>query len=263
MPRSSRSSSSKNNSTANLGFEAKLWLAADEVRNQNDEGRIRLERPDQGVRAADYPPLRKPAKNHGSANSWQTTPPVGNIGRRELPRSPSRTKQTRMERLGMSDIDGKAARVAVSEWATSESVHREMRRFTARTGRVGILAGTAGGKWPHDPRATPAIARRVRRTHRDFRYHYQTRPRFGLSRFLPSSFLLQTFPAWVQHFIHHLAPRGMAGLVLANGSMSSDRSGEGDIRRALIEADLVDCMVALPGQLFYSTQIPVCLWAAL
>ncbi len=66
--------------------------------------------------------------------------------------------------------------------------------------------------------------------------------------------------AWVQHFIHHLAPQGMAGFVLANGSMSSHQSGEGDIRRALIEADLVDCMVALPGQLFYSTQIPVCLW---
>ncbi len=66
--------------------------------------------------------------------------------------------------------------------------------------------------------------------------------------------------AWVQHFIHHLAPKGMAGFVLANGSMSSNQSGEGDIRRALIEADLVDCMVALPGQLFYSTQIPVCLW---
>jgi hypothetical protein len=64
----------------------------------------------------------------------------------------------------------------------------------------------------------------------------------------------------VQHFIHHLAPHGMAGFVLANGSMSSNQSGEGDIRRALIEADLVDCMVALPGQLFYSTQIPVCLW---
>ena len=59
--------------------------------------------------------------------------------------------------------------------------------------------------------------------------------------------------AWVQHFIHHLAPHGMAGFVLANGSMSSNQSGEGDIRRALIEADLVDCMVALPGQLFYST----------
>lgn len=66
--------------------------------------------------------------------------------------------------------------------------------------------------------------------------------------------------AWVQHFIHHLAPTGMAGFLLANGSMSSNQSGEGDIRKAIIEADLVDCMVALPGQLFYSTQIPVCLW---
>jgi len=66
--------------------------------------------------------------------------------------------------------------------------------------------------------------------------------------------------AWVQHFIHHLSPRGTAGFVLANGSMSSNTSGEGEIRKAIIEADLVDCMVALPGQLFYSTQIPVCLW---
>jgi type I restriction enzyme M protein len=66
--------------------------------------------------------------------------------------------------------------------------------------------------------------------------------------------------AWVQHFIHHLAPAGLAGFVLANGSMSSNQSGEGEIRKAIIEADLVDCMVALPGQLFYSTQIPVCLW---
>ena len=66
--------------------------------------------------------------------------------------------------------------------------------------------------------------------------------------------------AWVQHFIHYLAPQGMAGFVLANGSMSSNQSGEGTIRQALIEADLVDCMVALPGQLFYSTQIPVFRW---
>ncbi len=66
--------------------------------------------------------------------------------------------------------------------------------------------------------------------------------------------------AWVQHFIHHLAPAGIAGFVLANGSMSSNQSGEGEIRKAIVEADLVDCMVALPGQLFYSTQIPVCLW---
>ncbi len=66
--------------------------------------------------------------------------------------------------------------------------------------------------------------------------------------------------AWVQHFIHHLSPNGTAGFVLANGSMSSNTSGEGDIRKAIIEDDLVACMVALPGQLFYSTQIPVGLW---
>lgn len=66
--------------------------------------------------------------------------------------------------------------------------------------------------------------------------------------------------AWLQHILHHLAPRGTAGVVLANGSMSSQQSGEGDIRRAMIEQDKVDCMVALPGQLFYSTQIPACLW---
>ena len=66
--------------------------------------------------------------------------------------------------------------------------------------------------------------------------------------------------AWVQHFIHHLAPQGMAGFVLANGSMSSNQSGEGEIRKAIVEANLLDCVVALPGELFYSTQIPVCLW---
>lgn len=66
--------------------------------------------------------------------------------------------------------------------------------------------------------------------------------------------------AWLQHIYHHLAPNGTAGVVLANGSMSSQQSGEGEIRKAMIEADVVDCMVALPGQLFYSTQIPACLW---
>lgn len=66
--------------------------------------------------------------------------------------------------------------------------------------------------------------------------------------------------AWVQHMVHHLSPTGTAGFVLANGSMSSNQSGEGEIRKNLLEADLVDCMVAMPGQLFYSTQIPVCLW---
>jgi type I restriction enzyme M protein len=60
--------------------------------------------------------------------------------------------------------------------------------------------------------------------------------------------------------VHHLAPRGIAGLVLSNGSMSSSQSGAGDIRKGLVEADLVDCMIALPGQLFYGTAIPACLW---
>ncbi len=66
--------------------------------------------------------------------------------------------------------------------------------------------------------------------------------------------------AWIQHMLHHLAPTGRAGFVLANGSMSSGQSGEGNIRRALVEADLVECMVALPPQLFFNTQIPACLW---
>ena len=65
---------------------------------------------------------------------------------------------------------------------------------------------------------------------------------------------------WLQHILWHLAPNGTAGVVLANGSMSSAQSGEDVIRRAMVEADVVDCMVSLPGQLFYSTQIPACLW---
>jgi type I restriction enzyme M protein len=66
--------------------------------------------------------------------------------------------------------------------------------------------------------------------------------------------------AWVQHFVHHLSEDGVAGFVLANGALSSNQSGEGEIRRNIIEADLVDCIVSLPSQLFYSTQIPVSLW---
>jgi type I restriction enzyme M protein len=66
--------------------------------------------------------------------------------------------------------------------------------------------------------------------------------------------------AWLEHILWHLAPKGTAGVVLANGSMSSAQSGEDTIRKAMVEADVVDCMIALPGQLFYSTQIPACLW---
>jgi|HubBroStandDraft_6_1064221.scaffolds.fasta_scaffold00971_9 type I restriction enzyme M protein len=66
--------------------------------------------------------------------------------------------------------------------------------------------------------------------------------------------------AWVEHMAYHLAPAGIAGFVLANGSMTSAQSGEDDIRKAVIEADLLDCMIALPPQLFYGTTIPACLW---
>jgi len=66
--------------------------------------------------------------------------------------------------------------------------------------------------------------------------------------------------AWVQHFIHHLSPTGTAGFVLANGSMSSQSSNEGEIRKNIVEADLVDCIVTLPAQLFFNTGIPACLW---
>ena len=82
----------------------------------------------------------------------------------------------------------------------------------------------------------------------DIRWKYGTPP-IGNANF-----------AWVQHFIHHLAPHGIAGFVLANGSMSSNQSNEGEIRKNIVEADLVDCMIALPSQLFYNTMIPACLW---
>jgi type I restriction enzyme M protein len=66
--------------------------------------------------------------------------------------------------------------------------------------------------------------------------------------------------AWIEHMIHHLAPSGVAGFVMANGSMSSQSSGEGEIRKAIVQADVVDCMIALPGQLFYGSMIPAALW---
>ena len=66
--------------------------------------------------------------------------------------------------------------------------------------------------------------------------------------------------AWLQHMLHHLGPNGRAGIVLANGSMSSSQNNEGQIRAAMVDADVVEVMIALPGQLFFNTQIPACLW---
>ena len=86
------------------------------------------------------------------------------------------------------------------------------------------------------------------RLREDARWHYGVPP-IGNANY-----------AWLQHILWHLSPYGTAGVVLSNGSMSSTQSGEGDIRRAMVEGDVVDCMIALPGQLFYSTQIPACLW---
>jgi len=88
---------------------------------------------------------------------------------------------------------------------------------------------------------------------KDARWHYGTPPA-GNANY-----------AWIQHFIHHLAPPngkggGVAGFVMANGSLSSGSGGEGDIRQRIVEADLVDCIVALPPQLFLTTGIPACLW---
>ncbi len=82
----------------------------------------------------------------------------------------------------------------------------------------------------------------------DKRWHYGIPPKMNANF------------AWVQHIVHHLAPGGIAAFVLANESMSSAQKGEVEIRKNLVEQGLVNCMVALPGQLFYSTQIPVCLW---
>ena len=66
--------------------------------------------------------------------------------------------------------------------------------------------------------------------------------------------------AWIQHFLYHLAPKGMAGFVLAKGALSSKKNGEDDLRKALVDARLVDCIVNLPTKLFLNTQIPACLW---
>jgi len=82
----------------------------------------------------------------------------------------------------------------------------------------------------------------------DVRWKYGTPPK-GNANF-----------GWIQHMLHHLNDHGSMGLLLANGSMSSNTNNEGEIRKALIEADLVECMVALPGQLFTNTQIPACIW---
>ena len=226
-----------------------------EGRNQNNEGRKRSQRTHHAICAANHPPFRKPAEINRGSDSWQTTSPLRNIRWGELSRSPS--------------------------WPEQSRVHREVRRLTAGTGGIGVLAGTPGRKRNRASRQAPTIAGRVRRTHRHLRHHHQTSTgerqlksegRLGkeeLPPLLHSSFSLQTFPtpptgnanyAWILHMVSKLSENGVAGFVLANGSMSTNTKGEGEIRQKMVENDLVDCMIALPGQLFFTTQIPVCIW---
>jgi type I restriction enzyme M protein len=102
------------------------------------------------------------------------------------------------------------------------------------------------------------------RVQNDVRWKYGSPPTAGARKQSDGSTIMvdggNANFAWIQHFIHHLAPAGMAGFVMANGSMSTSTNAELAIRQGIIEDDLVDCMIALPGQLFYTTQIPVCLW---
>ena len=102
------------------------------------------------------------------------------------------------------------------------------------------------------------------RVQNDVRWKYGSPPTAGARKQSDGSTIMvdggNANFAWIQHFIHHLAPAGMAGFVMANGSMSTSTNAELAIRQSIIEDDLVDCMIALPGQLFYTTQIPVCLW---
>jgi hypothetical protein len=139
-----------------------------EVRNQNYEGRKRPQGPHQAICAANHPPVRRPAEIHGGSGAGKTIASLGNIGRSELLRSPSRTEQSR--------------------------VHRQMRRLAAGTGGIGVLAGVAS-RWGNCASGqAPTASCRVRRTHRHLRNDHQESSGLSLIAFLPSSFILQTSP---------------------------------------------------------------------
>jgi hypothetical protein len=192
--------------TAHLGFEAKLWLAADTATRASANRNC----------AATWRDLRT-AQDHRSNNM-----------------DAAEYKHVVLGLIFLKYISD-----------TFEEHRAKLIQGSTRASRVGVgaPADQYAGANPEDP--DEYKAENVFWVPADARWsHLQASASF----------------AWVQHFIHHLAPQDMAGFVLADGSMSSNQSREGDIRRALIEADLVDCMVALPNQLFNSTPIPVCLW---
>jgi len=264
--------SAKSETTANLGFEAKLWQAADKLRNNMDAAEYKhvvlglIFPKDILGRVFEYF-LTQFASAEGKNGGQFYTPSCvvrtlvemlapykGRIydpccGSGGMFVQSEKFVESHGGRLGDISIYGQESnpttrRLAVMNLAL-RGIEADFGPEHADTFRRDLHADLKADYVIANP---PFNDSDWHRNDEDVRWKYGTPPK-GNANF-----------AWVQHFIHHLAPHGMAGFVLANGSMSSNQSGEGDIRRKLIEADLVDCMVALPGQLFYSTQIPVCLW---
>ncbi len=243
ISRMARKASSKPaDSTANLGFEAKLWLAADKLRNNMDAAEP------SGARQT----VHSTARRGSAANQYKhafihesSIYGQDKCARRQRPFGlAKRARRVRLRGQQPKQSNATTRRLAIMNLAI-RGIEADFGPEHADTFRRDLHP---------DLRADYVLANPPFNDSDWFRKDDDVRWQFGVPPKGNANF------AWVQHFIHHLAPQGMAGFVLANGSMSSNQSGEGEIQRALIEADLVDCMVALPGQLFYSTQIPVCLW---
>ncbi|MBL8425212.1 MAG: N-6 DNA methylase [Candidatus Accumulibacter phosphatis] len=300
----------KNDSSANLGFEAKLWLAADKLRNNMDaaeykhvvlgliflkyisdtfdEHHARLVA-GSVAKSGDYEGAKPEDKDEYLAANvfwvpvdarWaqiQSRAKLPSIGKDvddamvALERDNARLKGALNKNYGRADLDkhrlGELIDLIGSIQLGDISIYGQESNPTTR--RLAIMnlalrgieadfgvenADTFRRDLHPDLRADYVLANPPFNDSDWFRKDDDVRWQFGVPPKGNANF------AWVQHFIHHLAPAGFAGFVLANGSMSSSQSGEGDIRQKFIEADLVESMVALPGQLFYSTQIPVCLW---
>lgn len=250
-------------STANIGFEAKLWLAADKLRNNMDAAEYK-----HVVLGRVYEYFLTQFASAEGKNGGQFY-------------TPSCIVRLLVEMLG--PYKGRV----YDPCCGSGGMFVQSEKFVVEHGgRIGDIS-IYGQESNATTRRLAIMNLAIRGIEADFGPEHADTFRRDLHKDLKAHFVLANPPfndsdwhrvdddvrwkygtppkgnanyAWVQHFIHHLSPDGMAGFVLANGSMSSNQSGEGDIRKAIVEADLVDCMVALPGQLFYSTQIPVCLW---
>ena len=177
-----------------------------EVRNHNYEGRKRPQKAHQAVCVAHHSPVRKSAEIDGSPGARQTTAPLGNVRRGELSGSSSRTKQSR--------------------------IHRKVRRLPSGVGRIRVLAGTPRRRRNRASGKAATAACRVRRTDRDFRHDHQKGARLGLTDFLPSSFLLQTFPRLA---IRQGQWKYRANLALADGWQSGPKRPNQPAQPALFD----------------------------